>query len=69
MSHESEHKSGGYYGKGHGQHSNMPKEVVMKDYPHKGGLMGEYNDTMEGIDAAHGAAHKKLEKNLGKSKF
>lgn len=36
---------------GKGEHANMPKDVVMKDYSRSAGMReGELDDTMTGID-------------------
>lgn len=50
---------------GHGQHSNMPKEVKMQAYPksHEYGPT-DLDDTMTEIDRVNSKAHTKARSNV-----
>jgi hypothetical protein len=49
---------------GRGQHSNMPKETVMKDYPKPSMRSDMLDDTMTGIDRTVSASVSKSKSHL-----
>lgn len=61
-------KEGGEGKWGEGQFANMPKEEVMKEYPKMPYIGGQYNDTIDGIDAVNSGSVGKVNKMPSRQK-